>query len=70
MQFGWVGSTSAMALIAVRQQKTNTPLLIPIHPDLEQALAAVPRTNLTFLMTSAWQAIHCWRLWQLGSGPL
>ena len=37
--------------IAVRQQKTNTPLLIPIHPDLEQALAAVPRTNLTLLMT-------------------
>jgi integrase len=37
--------------IAVRQEKTNTPLLIPIHPDLAQALAAVPRTNLTFLVT-------------------
>jgi integrase len=37
--------------IAVRQEKTNTPLLIPIHPDLEQALAATPRTNLTFLVT-------------------
>jgi integrase len=37
--------------IAVRQEKTNTPLLIPIHPDLEQALAALPRDNLTFIMT-------------------
>jgi integrase len=37
--------------IAVRQEKTKTPLLIPIHPDLEQVLAAAPRTNLTFLMT-------------------
>jgi integrase len=37
--------------IALRQEKTNTPLIIPIHPDLEQALAAVPRTNLTFLVT-------------------
>jgi len=37
--------------IAVRQQKTNTPLLIPIHADLEQALAALPREHLTFVMT-------------------
>jgi integrase len=37
--------------IVVRQQKTNTPLLIPIHPDLKQALAALPRDNLTFIMT-------------------
>jgi integrase len=37
--------------IAVRQQKTDTPLLIPIHPHLAQALAAVPRSNLTFLVT-------------------
>jgi integrase len=38
--------------IAVRQEKTNTPLLIPtIHPDLEKALAATSRTNLTFLVT-------------------
>jgi integrase len=38
--------------IAVRQEKTNTPLLIPIHPDLEQALAATSRTNLTLLVTT------------------
>jgi integrase len=38
-------------LIAVRQEKTDTPLLIPLHPELTQALDALPRTNLTFLMT-------------------
>ncbi len=37
--------------IAVRQEKTDTPLLIPMHPELMQALASVPRTNLTFLLT-------------------
>jgi integrase len=37
--------------IDVRQQKTNTPLLIPMHPELIRALAAVPRTNMTFLIT-------------------
>jgi integrase len=37
--------------IAVRQEKTDTPLLIPIHPELARALAAVPRSNLTFLLT-------------------
>jgi integrase len=37
--------------IAVRQQKTNALLLIPLHPDLARVLASVPRTNLTFLTT-------------------
>jgi integrase len=37
--------------IAVRQEKTDSPLLIPVHPELACALASVPRTNLTFLMT-------------------
>jgi len=37
--------------IAVRQEKTNTPLLIPIVPQLARALESVPRTNLTFLVT-------------------
>ena len=37
--------------IAVRQEKTDTPLLIPIHPHLAEVLAKVPRTNLTFLTT-------------------
>jgi integrase len=37
--------------IAVRQQKTDTALLIPMHPHLVAALASAPRGNLTFLMT-------------------
>jgi integrase len=37
--------------IAMRQEKTDTPLLIPLHPELARALASVPRTNLTFLVT-------------------
>ena len=37
--------------VAVRQDKTGTALLIPVHPELATALASVPRTNLTFLMT-------------------
>jgi len=38
--------------IAVRQEKTNTSLLIPIVPALARALDVVPRTNLTFLLTA------------------
>jgi integrase len=38
-------------VIAVRQEKTDTPLLIPLHPDLASALSALPRTNMTFLVT-------------------
>jgi integrase len=37
--------------IALRQQKTSTPLMIKMHPDLVQILASVPRSNLTFLVT-------------------
>jgi integrase len=37
-------------VIAVRQKKTDKPLLIPIHPELARALAAVPKTNMTFLI--------------------
>jgi integrase len=37
--------------IAVRQDKTDTPLLIPVAPELERALTLAPRTNLTFLLT-------------------
>jgi len=37
--------------IPVRQQKTGASLTIPIHPELARALAAAPKTNLTFLMT-------------------
>jgi integrase len=49
MHMGWQHINRGK--IAVRQQKTNTPLLIPIHFDLGNTLAALPRTNLTFLVT-------------------
>jgi integrase len=37
--------------IAVRQEKTDTPLLIKMHPELRRVLSGVPKTNLTFLLT-------------------
>jgi integrase len=37
--------------IAVRQEKTSEPLLIPLHPYLKQVLDALPKKNMTFLMT-------------------
>jgi integrase len=37
--------------IAVSQQKTGARIDIPIHPELSRALEAVPKTNLTFLIT-------------------
>ena len=46
---GWQHVTDD--LIAVRQEKTDTALMIPMHPELKIALASVPRTNLTFLVT-------------------
>ena len=39
--------------LAVRQEKTSTPLLIPITAALARALAGVPRTNLTFLLAAS-----------------
>jgi integrase len=37
--------------VAVRQEKTNAPQMIKMHPELVRILAAVPRSNLTFLVT-------------------
>jgi integrase len=37
--------------IEVTQQKTGTRLAIPIHPDLQAALDALPSNHLTFLTT-------------------
>jgi integrase len=37
--------------VAVRQRKTDRPLLIPMHPDLVAELSRLPKTNLTFLIT-------------------
>jgi integrase len=39
-------------LISLRQEKTDAPLLILMHPKLQAALAAVSRENLTFLLTA------------------
>jgi integrase len=49
LRMGWQHVTDD--LIAVRQEKTDTALMIPMHPELKIALASVPRTNLTFLVT-------------------
>jgi integrase len=38
-------------IIEVRQQKTSSLLLIPIHPHLKTVLDVTPRNNLTFLVT-------------------
>jgi integrase len=49
VRLGWQHAKDGR--IVVRQQKTSTALTIPIHPELERALAALPRTNMTFLVT-------------------
>jgi integrase len=38
--------------VEVTQQKTGTMLAVPIHPDLQVALASMPSNYLTFLTTS------------------
>lgn len=49
VRMGWQHITGD--LIAVRQEKTDTPLMIPLHPDLMQALHVLPRAHMTFMMT-------------------
>jgi integrase len=49
VRFGWQHITGDA--IALRQEKTDAPLLIPIHPELAKALAAAPHTNMSFLVT-------------------
>jgi integrase len=39
-------------LISVRQQKTGTSLLIPLHPALRAAIEATPSGHMTFLATA------------------
>ena len=51
LRMGWQHVTGDSTIGAVRQEKTDTPLMIPMHPELKAALASVPRTNLTFIMT-------------------
>jgi integrase len=54
IRMGWqhIRQTEKGPKIAVRQKKTDTPLLLPVAPELAEALATVPRDNLTFLLTS------------------
>jgi integrase len=49
VRMGWQHITGD--LIAVRQEKTGTPLMIPINTELRRALEALPKNNLTFLVT-------------------
>ena len=49
IKMGWQHVSNDV--IAVRQEKTGTVLMIPLHPELKSALASVPRTNMTFLVT-------------------
>lgn len=49
IRFGWQHVRGGK--IAVRQKKTDTPLLIPVAQELAEALKGLPRTNLTFLLT-------------------
>jgi len=54
VRMGWQHMTvdkEGLPAIRVRQEKTDTPLVLPIHPLLEAALVALPRTNMTFLVT-------------------
>jgi len=54
IRMGWQHMTldeEGQPAIRVRQEKTDTPLQLPIHPRLEAALAELPRTNMTFLVT-------------------
>jgi len=54
IRMGWqhIRETEDGPKIAVRQKKTDTPLLLPLAHELAAALATVPRDNLTFLLTS------------------
>lgn len=38
-------------VLTLRQQKTGTPLVIPVHPELARVIAASPCGNLAFLVT-------------------
>ena len=49
VRMGWADVANGM--IRVRQQKTGTPLMIPIIPALHVALANLPKDAPTFLLT-------------------
>lgn len=43
--------------MSITQQKTGALVEIPIHPDLQAAISALPRSNMTFLVTGYGQAV-------------
>ena len=49
VRMGWQHVSGDSLLVT--QQKTGTKLTLPLQPELKAALAATPRTNLTFLTT-------------------
>lgn len=49
VRMGW--GDVANGMIRVRQQKTGTPLMIPILPELKAALADLPKDAPAFLLT-------------------
>jgi integrase len=49
VRFGWQHVQGNA--IALRQEKTDAQLMIPIHPELAKALAAASKSNMTFLVT-------------------
>lgn len=55
VRFGWqhLFASKGETFLDTRQQKTGTRLGVPVSAALSASLAAVPRTNLTFLVTSA-----------------
>lgn len=46
------------ARIRLRQQKTGTHLVIPVHPDLMTTLDAMPRKSVTILTTRTGRSFH------------
>jgi integrase len=48
----WAAYDAAAGLIEVVQEKTGTPLTIPVHRDLRSALASWPREHVVILTTS------------------
>jgi integrase len=39
-------------VLAIRQSKTGTEVTLPVHPNLQAAIDALPKDQLTFLMTA------------------
>ena len=51
----------------MRQEKTDEPQMIPMDAKLIAALTALPRTNMTFLVTEFGKTVYIRGLWKLVS---